>query len=63
MAKQDTSPDDSQYKQQTKMTSVELDAISEFYARVPEETQEQFLKAISDKTFLNEVPCWRQQYH
>jgi hypothetical protein len=56
MAKQDTPPDNSQYKQQTKMTSVELNAISEFYARVPEEIQEQFLKAISDKTFLKSLP-------
>jgi hypothetical protein len=37
------------------MTSVELDAIPEFYARVPEETQEQLLKAILDKTFLKSL--------
>jgi hypothetical protein len=37
------------------MTSVELDAISEFYARVPEETREHFLKAILDKTFLKSL--------
>jgi hypothetical protein len=55
MAIQDTPPDDSQYKQQTEMISVELDAISEFYARLPEETREQFLKAISDKTFLKSL--------
>jgi hypothetical protein len=55
MAKQDTPPDDSWYKEQTKMTSVELDDITEFYVRVPEETREQFLKAILDKTFLKSL--------
>jgi hypothetical protein len=37
------------------MTSVELDAISEFNARLPEETREQYLKAILDKTFLKSL--------
>ncbi len=55
MAKQDIPTDDSWYKQRTEMTSVELDAIPEFYARVPEETQEQLLKAILDKTFLKSL--------
>jgi hypothetical protein len=37
------------------MTSVELSTISEFDARVPEETREQFLKAILDKTFMKSL--------
>jgi hypothetical protein len=37
------------------MTSVELNAISEFDARVPEEIREQFLKAILDKTFMKSL--------
>jgi hypothetical protein len=37
------------------MTSVELNPISEFYARDPEESREQFLKAILDKTFLKSL--------
>jgi hypothetical protein len=55
MAKQDIPPDDSQHKKQTKMTSVEFNTITEFYARVPEETREEFLKAILDKTFIKSL--------
>jgi hypothetical protein len=54
--------EDSLYQKQNKLSCANLDAITLFYKQIPKDARKQFLKAISDKDFMQKIAASLESY-